>query len=274
MTLESVFESIVARDLPKLRSLLESTPSLALQTNDRSWTPLHMAARYGYSDGIKLLLNFKADTRALTKDMKSPIDLALSWSNLDAARELGWKEGEAGSTYQSYLDPVRNFFAGSPLNRSSELRSNEAFLEGKLSESKFIALKRLNVPIKDKKILYLTYKDVELVLAKRTDDLTLVFLGVDSDKTFYWAFDATSQESVQEAVVNFGGQYQEFRPAGFTLSEKEAAITAQARAIVDWNNRANLSKKERDVKPLKKAPFVLVESPTTPVNRGLFLPNL
>ncbi|KAI8853069.1 NUDIX hydrolase domain-like protein [Chytridium lagenaria] len=236
MSLEAVFESIVARDLPKLKTLLESKPTLALQTNDRSWTPLHMAARYGYSDGIKLLLNFKADPKALTKDAKSPIDLALSWSNTEAAKELGWKENDA-VTFPAFTDPDSKLLCGSPLNRSSELRSNESFLQGTLPGSKFIPLKRLNVPMKDNKILFLTHSDVEASLSQNKDGHTLVFLGVDPEKTYHWAFDATSQSSVLEAVTKLGGEFKEFRPAAFDLPPKHAAIAAQARAIVDWNAR-------------------------------------
>ena len=87
-----------------------------------------------------------------------------------------------------------------------------------------------------------------------------VFLGIDEDNGSipYWALDVTGLESVTKGMVIWNTckvhsaltncdefseletrshLWAEARPAAFKLTSRDAAIVAQARALVDWNAR-------------------------------------
>ncbi|ORY69700.1 NUDIX hydrolase domain-like protein [Pseudomassariella vexata] len=168
---------------------------------------------------------------------------------------------------------LANYFAGSPLNRLSFLRTDHAFLSSAFSHptTKFLLLQNLSPLAKDPTTLAYVHKaDVEPLTGpdpfKKTEEQLLqefnsdvtfpvvLFLGIDEKKKtgFEWreykgeahfAVDVTPQgpiaekaKSVTEAVKAKGI---DFLPGArhVSLNAPEAAIYAQARHMLDWNAR-------------------------------------
>ncbi|CAJ2505906.1 Uu.00g000360.m01.CDS01 [Anthostomella pinea] len=168
---------------------------------------------------------------------------------------------------------VANYFSGSPLNRVSWLRTDHAFLSAAFAHPKasFLLLDNLSPLAKDLTTLaYVGKNDVlpltgpepfkrseEDVIKQFNSNITqplILFLGIDEKKNGfeyrgykgnpYFAVDVTPKGSVEEkakgvveAAKAKGGQ--SFIPGTrlMTLNAPEAAIYAQARALLDWNAR-------------------------------------
>ena len=162
---------------------------------------------------------------------------------------------------------------GSPLNRVSFLRTNSQFLSAALkhSSTKFLLFDNLAPLAKDPtKLEYATLQDVEPLLGESPYSKTeqelissynsakttpqLLFLGLNEHQKSgfewhiyrgspYFALDVTPKgthaaqaESVIDAMKSQGHQFVQGRMQ-MSLPAKQAAIYAQARALLDWNAR-------------------------------------
>ncbi|ODQ52618.1 hypothetical protein SAICODRAFT_57814 [Saitoella complicata NRRL Y-17804] len=168
-----------------------------------------------------------------------------------------------------------NYYAGSPLNRFSFLRTSHTFLSSSLLHpaARFLLLHSLN-PSTNKEsgeLCYVTYDEIKHVLGgnrfEKTDDervegwsegqreVTLVFVGCDErvkedgnkeDRGVpYWVVDVTPAQLPNPAdaekittllAEKYNAEYRNIR-LGTALEKGEAAIVAQARSFVDWNAR-------------------------------------
>ncbi|RPB03484.1 hypothetical protein L873DRAFT_1800574 [Choiromyces venosus 120613-1] len=175
---------------------------------------------------------------------------------------------------QKFGPEITNYFSTSPLNRVSFLRSSNAFLSSALSHGKFLLLRDLE-PLagSESALAFVGYDSVrELIgnpfagdgeeeVVKGYDSRvfvpTLVFLGLHEEEGGfewvgeggkysgrpYFALDVTVKEKgevckkVQEEAVKVEGR--EFRNVRLDLNlvPGDAAIFAQARSLLDWNNR-------------------------------------
>ncbi|KAI9744289.1 MAG: NADH pyrophosphatase [Claussenomyces sp. TS43310] len=168
---------------------------------------------------------------------------------------------------------VANYFSGSPLNRVSFLRSDHDFISAALTHpsTSFLLCNNLAPVAKDPAHLaYASHAEIKTLIGENPfektekqmieefrSDVTLplvLFLGLDEARrngfehkqykgTPYFAVDITPKGSVQkaaegviEAVKAKGHTFLEGR-AAMTLNAPEAAIYAQARALLDWNAR-------------------------------------
>ncbi|KAI9334999.1 NUDIX hydrolase domain-like protein [Zopfochytrium polystomum] len=269
--LEDLFAAVADSDAVAVQAVLGKLPSdtarsdLVNRRNDRSWTPLHMAARYGFLDAVKTFVALGASTTALNDKNQSPIDLALQWNYAECASAMGWSPPPpptAANTSTSVVAPTpaaqqQNFFAGNPLNRRSEVRDDGPALVRLLHNAKFIIFSQLKPVISNKRVVWFDRADIEACLPSeytletialsiaKTRDATaagasfpiLVFLGEDEGKTPYWAVDATNLPALKTAVESKGLSFADARPTAFFLPRREAAILAQGRAILDWNAR-------------------------------------
>lgn len=170
---------------------------------------------------------------------------------------------------------VANYFSGSPLNRVSFLRGDHAFLSAAFSHptAKFVLLDSNLSPLaKDPtQLAYVERTDVEPLTGlepfKKTEqewtseynsDVTfpvILFLGIDEkNKTDfewkdykgapYFAVDVTPKGSIAETAKSVVEAVKAKSGASFlegtrhlSLNAPEAAIYAQARALLDWNAR-------------------------------------
>ena len=162
---------------------------------------------------------------------------------------------------------------GSPLNRVSFLRSDHAFLSAafKHPSTSFLLFNNLSPLAKDPtKLEYASFKDIqplvgddpyskseEQLVSEYNSSVTvpqLIFLGLDEHKKSafewtiyhgspYFALDVTPKgttssaaEKLIEVIKARGLQFVEGR-MHMSLSAGQAAIYAQARALLDWNAR-------------------------------------
>ncbi|TVY14018.1 putative NADH pyrophosphatase [Lachnellula arida] len=168
---------------------------------------------------------------------------------------------------------VANYFSGSPLNRVSFLRTNHDFITKALTHpsTSFLLFNDLSPLATDPtKLAYAKHEDVreligqnpfekseEQLIKEYNSSVTLplvLFLGLDERKKdafehgiykgqAFFAVDVTPKGTVEkqasaviEAMKNKGLQFIEGR-VHMTLNAPEAAIYAQARALLDWNAR-------------------------------------
>ncbi|KAI0535612.1 NUDIX hydrolase domain-like protein [Xylaria digitata] len=168
---------------------------------------------------------------------------------------------------------VANYFSGSPLNRVSFLRTDHAFLNAAFAHpsTSFLLLDNYSPLAKDTSTLaYVSKEDIAALTGldpfRKTEEEQIksfnsavtqpivLFLGLDEKKTGfeyreykgnpYFAVDVTPKGSIEEkaksvieAVKTKHGV--SFTPGArlLTLNAPEAAIYAQARALLDWNAR-------------------------------------
>ncbi|KAI4227909.1 MAG: hypothetical protein L6R36_002059 [Xanthoria steineri] len=168
---------------------------------------------------------------------------------------------------------IANYFSGSPLNRVSFLRTDHSFLSAALKHptTSFLVFNDLNPLAKDPSGLeYISYADVQPLIgedpySKSEEQLVLeynstvtipqlLFLGLDERNqqglTFniytgspFFALDVTPKgtiksqaESLVQSLQSRGLTFLEGRIQA-ALPAQEAAIYAQARALLDWNAR-------------------------------------
>ncbi|KAI9880936.1 MAG: NADH pyrophosphatase [Pleopsidium flavum] len=168
---------------------------------------------------------------------------------------------------------VANYFSGSPLNRVSFLRTDHPFLSAALRHptTSFLLFNNLNPLAKDPtKLAYASYQEVRPLIgedpyAKGEGELIaeynstrmipqLVFLGLDEKNKQglewniykgapYFALDVTPKGSIETAANSVikelqskGLNFVEGR-MHMSLPAAEAAVYAQARALLDWNVR-------------------------------------
>jgi len=174
---------------------------------------------------------------------------------------------------RKYGKEVTNYFSGSPLNRVSFLRGDHKFLSAavKHPSTSFLLFRNLSPLSHDStRLCHVSYKDVqpligddpfvqpdEELIASYDSTVTvpnLVFLGLNEQNKSgfvwslyhgspYFALDVTCKGSLSEAAMKLIQQYEDqglYFLEGrthMTLPASEAAIYAQARALLDWNAR-------------------------------------
>lgn len=127
-----------------------------------------------------------------------------------------------------------NFFTGSVLDRQSHLRGNGELLRAdRNTKSKTVIfnhqLKFLSA--EDGEVKWLSER--ELPESKR-DGFLSVYLGKDlNSQSSYWAVNVGHDVEEFELIGKFG----ESRSSLFALEVAESAICAQAKALLDWNER-------------------------------------
>ncbi|MBN1552604.1 ankyrin repeat domain-containing protein [bacterium] len=77
-----------SRELQQIRSLIEKDPSAINRTDNRSRTPLHIAAEKGQIDVVAYLIEKGADLEAADFHRNTPLTLAVEKGNLDVVRLL------------------------------------------------------------------------------------------------------------------------------------------------------------------------------------------
>ncbi|RUS23795.1 hypothetical protein BC938DRAFT_474620, partial [Jimgerdemannia flammicorona] len=209
--------------------------------NERGWTPLHFAARYGQTEAVAFLVAEKADTRLVNSEGKTAAQVAQFWGFEEVAKVLG--EGVEASVVveeteevnkvgkrRRFTENYKNFFAGGKLNRFGFLRTENAYLSRALTSptSRFLLLSNgrplFDIAQSPTTIAWLSYADVAGVvpnpyenlaqgaapepLGHGESELIVVFLGVMEERNegaesgpAYWAVDASPRGSLKEKMT-------------------------------------------------------------------------
>ncbi|KAI9028334.1 hypothetical protein CLU79DRAFT_696797 [Phycomyces nitens] len=248
MSVNKFFEAAAEGDMDFLKKHTE----YYREKNERGWTGLHFAARYGQLEAATFLSSQTGcDILAANNEGKTAADVAEFWGYDKVAKALRpttthvsdeqeLKEASHSNTLApSFPQNINNFFTGSFLNRFSIYRSDYPVLQrfAQSPRSKFVLFSKLN-PLFDKangNIVYLaSYSEVasrvDMLYGddKKTEELVsgdkpiMVFLGVDEreakgeDGIAYWALDVTPQgkyqESLKELVKGFEDRKLDFSP--------------------------------------------------------------
>lgn len=131
-------------------------------------------------------------------------------------------------------------FTGNPLNRVSEKRTDSAWIEAKRHDpsSLILPLRRLEPLVAES----LTGSAaLRFLLPSQLDSLdvseaTCIFLGLD-DETALFALDVSQLPDFKRGSIDGRGTFTEARAAAQMVSPKDAAILAQAKALIDWHDR-------------------------------------
>ena len=130
----------------------------------------------------------------------------------------------------STLKPI-----SAPLDRASELRSDEAALDRLWSAAKIIRVSNSKLATDGKSLLFLTATEVEKLIASKVfTSGDKYFLGIDpASKVAYFAWDCdevglSAGETSTEGLASL-------RELGGTLDEFELGISMQATALSNWH---------------------------------------
>jgi NAD+ diphosphatase len=134
-------------------------------------------------------------------------------------------------------------FAGSPLNRASDKRTNPAWIEAKLHDptSLIFPLWRLepfllgSQKLASPARLGLLHPGIADSLA--TGEAACVFLGLDGETAMFTLDISSANNPAEEGPLAGLGYFCDARTAAQIVSIRDAAIIAQAKALIDWHQR-------------------------------------
>src|ERR1700677_2498013 len=160
------------------------------------------------------------------------------------ATELVWDAAQARAVtrkalWRSLMIP----FAGNPLNRASEKRTDASWIEAKRRDptSRILPIWRLEPfllepesPAAPTRLGFLRPDAADGLAGK---DAPCIFLGLDGERAVFAIDISAGGEAVKGGALGRLGYFQEARTAAQTVSIQDGAIIAQAKALIDWHQR-------------------------------------
>jgi NAD+ diphosphatase len=134
-------------------------------------------------------------------------------------------------------------FAGNPLNRASEKRLEANWIESRLHDpsSLIFPMWRLEPfllgPENSAPPIQLGLLKPGMTDALAADGAPCIFLGLDGDRALFALDISAADNPAKEGPLAGLGFFRDARAAGQMVSIKEAAIIAQAKALIDWHQR-------------------------------------
>ena len=125
-------------------------------------------------------------------------------------------------------------FAGNPLDRASQRRQNAGWVASLLDDpqSRLLPLDGLKPRMREAGAVALDWQSVGPWRPVIDAGNTLIFLGLRDDRA-YFALDATGAQ----IPCHGDGVTMDARTAAPLIGEREAAILAEARSLIDWHAR-------------------------------------
>jgi len=134
-------------------------------------------------------------------------------------------------------------FAGNPLNRASEKRLEAKWIESRLHDpsSLIFPMWRLEPfllgPENSAPPIQLGLLEPGLTDVLAANGAPCIFLGLDGDRAVFALDISAANNPAKEGPLAGLGFFRDARAAGQMVSIKEAAIIAQAKALIDWHQR-------------------------------------
>lgn len=216
MSANSIFEAAAAGDV----DFLKQRGANLGEKNERGWTVLHFAARYGQIAVAKYVLDQNScELDAVNVEGKTAAQVAEFWGFDELSQLLGKaaEEPKAGAEASPAADPFppnrTNFFAGGPLNRYGWYRSDISRLQqlARQDNARYLAFNKLDPLFDNDGLHFLPYSRVSAIVdaalveeskkkpVPEGDELIAVFLGIDdATKVPYWAVDVTPNKGVHQ----------------------------------------------------------------------------
>ena len=135
--------------------------------------------------------------------------------------------------------PRFNVFSGNPLDRAANQRRDADWLAARLAapDSRFVPLWQLNPFVAGDNDLAIAWQAPAAVRSFIEDGATCIFLGLNGE-TAHFAVDVSRLEAPErEGPFAGAGDFAELRGLAPRLPTDQAAILAQARALIDWHAR-------------------------------------
>ncbi|KXS20405.1 hypothetical protein M427DRAFT_52047 [Gonapodya prolifera JEL478] len=268
MSDQTVFDLAAAGSQADLTSFLDANPNATKETDTDKWTPLHHAAKHGRLDAVKALVDRGADPQATDAENRTPRDIAYFWAHLGICDYFDEKILPSSGTSKKHKFRTANYFGGSPLKRHSEKRPDAKWLSAMLTRhsTRYILFNTLQPmcavhtthPGDPVRLHYFQYSDVEKFISLAPAEegkRQWLYLGCDKSDVVEEGLEGRGYVAVDispsaKAPAKVGGE-EEFikdaesrglkfvaaRPSVFQLPTKEAAIVAEALAVLDWNLR-------------------------------------
>jgi len=134
-------------------------------------------------------------------------------------------------------------FAGNPLNRASEKRLETNWIESRLHDPSTLIFPMWRLepfllgPENSAPPIQLGLLKPGLTDVLAADGAPCIFLGLDGDRAVFALDISAAENPAQKGPLAGLGFFRDARAAGQMVSIKEAAIIAQAKALIDWHQR-------------------------------------
>ena len=138
------------------------------------------------------------------------------------------------------LDAFMNTFAGNPLDRASDRRSNADWVAGKLADPDSLSLVLWNGrPMVEKREgggSQIAYVRADLASELSNGSERLLFMGLWKE-TAVFALDIEGQVDPADGPLEGLGRFEDLRAIALDLPPADAAILATAKAMFEWRRR-------------------------------------
>ena len=134
-------------------------------------------------------------------------------------------------------------FSGNPLNRAGEKRIDSNWIESKRRDasSLIFPMWRLQPFLlgseKAAPPLAIGLVQPEIADAFGLDDAICIFLGLDGDRAMFVLDISETSNPTKTGPLAGLGHFRDARVAGSIVSMRDAALIAQAKALIDWHQR-------------------------------------
>jgi NAD+ diphosphatase len=132
-------------------------------------------------------------------------------------------------------------FTGNPLNRASEKRVDPDWIASRRCDpsSRILPLRRLE-PLLTETLTAtpaLAFLPPSVIDPLAGPEAACIFLGLDGETALFALDVSQAADSAKQGPLAGRGAFTEARTAAQMVSRKDAAILAQAKALIDWHNR-------------------------------------
>ena len=137
------------------------------------------------------------------------------------------------------MNPAPHTFAGNPLDRADNTRNDAPEIErlATLPESRFLPLWNLRALVTETSAPRLAWQPMADLKGFAGDTPDLIFLGLEDGSARFAAGGKDDADPAADGPLTGRGIFEEVRPLASRVPAGEAAILAQARALVDWHAR-------------------------------------